>query len=165
MQWAEAKRLARRSVEVAWHAGKTLTAIKRHIPHGQWETWLEGEDISPRTARRLMQLATIQNGQIGRFESIDEALKSLPRPEPKTAQADYLSAMDRARRNWRAALDNATKGTREHDKVVQSVPDGPIGGIRWAANEADEKVFLELFERAYGEHLRNGTLKVITPKP
>ena len=40
-----------------------------------------------------MQLARFQNGQIGHFETVDAALKSLPKPEPKTA-ADVKPAAD-----------------------------------------------------------------------
>ena len=83
--WADAQGLARRSVEAAWRAGQALTKIKARLPHGTWQVWLKAEKLAPRTARRLMQLARVQNGQIGHFETVDAALKSLPKPEPKTA--------------------------------------------------------------------------------
>ena len=84
-RWCEAQGLARRSVEVAWQAGRALTEIKARLAHGQWQPWLEGEKIRPRTARQLMQLARVENGEICRFETVDAALRSLPKSEPKPA--------------------------------------------------------------------------------
>ena len=153
MQWSKAQGLARRSVEVAWHAGKTLAAVKAHLAHGQWLPWLEAEGIARRTANRLLLLATFEMGQLGPFQSVDEALKSLPKPAPKPASTstpfpvadDLKAAMGRCMANWRAAVENATEGTPEHDGIVQSVPDGLVSGLVWA-DKGDAAIIMRAYD-------------------
>ena len=81
--YAEVKKMGRMTVELAWTAGRALTDIKSRLGHGSWMDFLETEGISPSTALRLMRLAHIQIRQIGEFETIDSALKSLPQKVPK----------------------------------------------------------------------------------
>ena len=81
--YAEVTRLGRMTVELAWTAGSALTEIKNIKAHGSWMDFLEAEGISSSTALRLMKLARIQIPQIGEFETIDSALKSLPQKVPK----------------------------------------------------------------------------------
>ena len=131
-QWADAQGLARKSVERAWDAGKTLTAIKARLPHGRWLPWLKAEGVSSSSAHRLMQLTKIQISQIGKFQSVDEALRSLPKPAPKPTDAEYRAAIDRAVANWREALAEATEGTDEYHAIVQARPDGLVTGVTWA---------------------------------
>ena len=74
-----------------------------------------------------MQLARVQNGQIGHFETVDAALKSLPKPEPKTAAvkpaADPIvhSALDQEQSDDALA---AKLESELHDK------EGEIEGLR-----------------------------------
>ncbi len=81
--YAEVKKMGRMTVELAWTAGRALTEIKNLKAHGSWMDFLDAEGISSSTSHRLMKLALIQIPQIGEFETIDSALKSLPPKPPK----------------------------------------------------------------------------------
>ena len=81
--YSEVKKLGRMTVSLAWTAGSALTEIKNLKVHGSWMDFLEAEGISKGTSHRLMNLARIQIPQIGEFETIDSALKSLPPKLPK----------------------------------------------------------------------------------
>ena len=77
--WGEAKGYGHKAIEHAWQAGQALAEVKAKSPYGTWETWLKGEGLSWDTARRLMQLASIENPQLADFDSMTAALKSLPK--------------------------------------------------------------------------------------
>lgn len=79
--WAEARSLARRSVESAWHAGQLLGEIKARLPHGDWMQWLTDEGVSESTARRIRKLASLPRHTLSDFDSVSAALKALPAPE------------------------------------------------------------------------------------
>ncbi|MDE0077269.1 MAG: hypothetical protein OXO50_07105 [Caldilineaceae bacterium] len=51
----EFERLARRTVEEAWHAGDALTRIKEQLPHGAWTPALKERGIAVRSVRRFIQ--------------------------------------------------------------------------------------------------------------
>ena len=114
--WNRANFHARRAVEDAWQCGIALDEIKASLPHGAWHPWLESKDIPKRTAARFMQLTReIQIGQLGRFDSVDAALKSV----------------DKRR------IDESTKGAREAlrqdleqlrgSEPMPAVPSDPVG--------------------------------------
>ena len=76
--WTRAHHFARRAVKDAWHCGQALNEAKAALPHGAWYPWLESKNIAKRTAARWMELAReVEIGQIGRFESVEAALKSV----------------------------------------------------------------------------------------
>ena len=78
--------LQRRTLDTSWFCGKVLCKAKEDAGHGQWIPWLSARGISQSTAKRLMSLYTEypQIAQLGRFESVDAALKALaPKPQPK----------------------------------------------------------------------------------
>ena len=76
--WNRAQASARRFIEEAWQCGKALNETKASLPHGAWHPWLQSKGIKIRTATRFMELAReFQIGQLGRFESVDAALKSV----------------------------------------------------------------------------------------
>lgn len=76
------KSLGRRTVEAAWYAGTALAEIKASpsLPHGSWLPWLESEGVATNTAACLMKLATYEIYQLGKFGSVDAALKALSGP-------------------------------------------------------------------------------------
>ena len=79
--WHNFHQLARRTVEEAWHTGRCLNELKAGINHGDWLPWLKQAGIPERTAQRLMLIAEkYQIRQAVVFESVDEALKALPKP-------------------------------------------------------------------------------------
>ena len=121
--WEEAQRIARISVEFAWKSGRALTEIKARKAHGSWMDFLETEGISSSTALRLMKLARIQIRQIGEFETIAQALKSLPPklrkapPEPggpsreeiRDIEAEAISEGERVQREEEACRPAETE--------------------------------------------------------
>ena len=107
---------ARRAVEDAWQCGIALNETKDSLPHGAWLPWLESEDIPKRTATRFMQLARgIKIGHLGRYDSVDAALKSVDKRK----------------------IDESTKGAREAlrqdleqlrgSEPMPAVPSDPVG--------------------------------------
>ena len=79
--------LGRQTVEAAWCVGQALVEIKAKKQHGEWLPWLEQEGVSHDISVRLMKLSTIQIPQLAVFDSVDAALKSLPKPESKEKKA------------------------------------------------------------------------------
>ena len=83
--WAEAQGFGRKAVEQAWYAGKALIEVREDRGWGNFKGWLEVEGVSRDIAYRMIKLAerAPEMLQIATFSSVDEALKSLPAPEPK----------------------------------------------------------------------------------
>ena len=97
--WTRANHFARRAVEDAWRCGQALNEAKAALPHGAWHPWLESRAIARRTATRWMELAReIEIGQIGRFESVEAALKSVDkwRLDEYAARARFALEQDLA---------------------------------------------------------------------
>ena len=95
----------RKTLEEGWRTGEALIEVKRSMAHGEFTPWLESIGIAPRTARRLMELyrGFPENGQLGRFDSVDGALTALKNPE--AAEFDNaLEAVVSAGRDQLAAL-------------------------------------------------------------
>ena len=78
----------RRTVEDAWKLGNALQDVKQATFKGEWLPWLASIDMSHDTAKRMMKLAKEypQIVQIALFESVDSALKAIPKDEPKPPQ-------------------------------------------------------------------------------
>ena len=83
--WGEAQSFGRKTVEQAWCAGKALIEVRKDRGWGNFKGWLEVEGVSQDIAYRMIKLAerATDNLQIANFGSVDEALRSLPAPEPK----------------------------------------------------------------------------------
>ena len=79
---SESYRLARRSVIEAYYAGCLLRSVKADLEHGNFRQWLENNGIRARTAQHYMKLATFEIRKVCVFDSVDSALKSLPKPDP-----------------------------------------------------------------------------------
>ena len=116
--YAEVTRLGRMTVELAWTAGRALTDIKSRLGHGSWMDFLEAEGISKGTSHRLMNLARLQIPQIGEFETIDSALKSLPKkaqkkrdPEPEELSSEEVVEIE--------AETDRVRAERAEGEVVQ----------------------------------------------
>ena len=78
---SEARGFARRSVIEAYYAGKILASAKAELKHGNFRQWLENNGINRETARRFMRLADLEMTQIVSFDTMDAALKFLPKPQ------------------------------------------------------------------------------------
>ena len=115
-----------------------LLEAREIAEHGQWLQFLQHAGISERTAQRMLRLA-----RAGLKSDTASDLGGV------TATLNYLSAIDRAMDNWRAALAEATPGTGEHVEILQDRPDGLLSGIRWAGTRADDVVAIC---RAHGIH-------------
>ena len=111
---SEAYRLARRSVTEAYYAGKILVSVKAELKHGNFRQWLENNGINRETARRFMRLADLEMTQVVSFNSVDAALKSLPRPQ-------RAEISDPADVSTVETLSPAEKRMMEKDALVQQV--------------------------------------------
>ena len=84
-QFERFRTLARRTVREAWHAGKALSGVRDATEHGEWYPWLDESGISKRMAQRLIQLYSgHEMRQLDAFDSVDAALKALPKPQTRT---------------------------------------------------------------------------------
>ena len=107
--------LARRTVQKAWEIGNDLREAKDLLNHGEWMPWLEARGIHDRTAQRFMELrhGYPQIRQIVGFESVHEALKALPKPEPKPLPVTES--------NPKEGLTTAEKRLMERDEHVERI--------------------------------------------
>ena len=85
--WRKLQVCFRTTVVQAWRCGNALAQVKAAQPHGAWTPWLKANGIPARSARRLMQIAKLENGQLGQFDSVDAGLKFLQQPKPQLIQA------------------------------------------------------------------------------
>ena len=78
----------RRTLADAWDIGRGLRAIKNEMQHGEWLPFVASIGMSASTAKRFMGLGEgYQIAQLGRFASVDDALKALPPKRPKEEPA------------------------------------------------------------------------------
>ena len=81
-EYERLQELGRRTIEKAHHVGRLLAAVKSEVGHGGWGAGLKQRGVAERTASRLMRLATLEIGQIGRFGTVTQALESLANGVP-----------------------------------------------------------------------------------
>ena len=113
-----------------------LLEAREIASHGQWLRFLQHAGIPERTSQRMLRIARagLKSDTVSDLGGIRATL-------------DYLSAVDRAMENWRAALAKATEGTEKYDEILQDVPDGLYSGVRWAGDRMDDVMAIC---RAYG---------------
>ena len=76
-------------------AAKHSNEAKAALPYGAWYPWLESKNIAKRTAARWMVLAReVEISQIGRFESVEAALKSVDKRRLDEYAARARSALE-----------------------------------------------------------------------
>ena len=117
----EAIELARKvktttTLEAAWECGLVLRTVKELTPHGKLEPWLRTDfPYTPRTARKFMQLATMDWEQIVRSDSIRGVLASLPttRPHKPTRSAKEAETLIAELQDRLAALEAKTPSRRQ----------------------------------------------------
>ena len=54
-----------------------LVEIKARMPHGKWLPWLEAEGVQPRTAQRLLTIASEKYDKLSHLGTADSALKAI----------------------------------------------------------------------------------------
>ena len=96
LAFTEFRQLARRTIGQAWQCGQALSALKDVTEHGAWIPWLEANEISEPVVQRLMRLhrAYPETEEIKAFDSVDAALKAIPKPhkeEPEIRRAEGRS--------------------------------------------------------------------------
>ena len=82
----ESFRLARRSVIEAYYAGRLLQSVKSDLGHGNFHIWLKNNAINRETSRRFMRLADSEMTQVMSFDSVDAALKAIPKPQKEETE-------------------------------------------------------------------------------
>ena len=81
--YRQARRYAGLAVEEAWQTGAALAEVRESAEHGTFLPWLDTAGIPKSTAYRWMALAEgVHSSHVGSFDSIAEALKSLPKATP-----------------------------------------------------------------------------------
>ena len=88
--------LGRRTVEQAWKVGDHLVRAKLIVERGDWMAWIFAQGIGRDMALRFLKL---RNGhqitELRLFDSVNEALKALPEPEPTMPDAVDLAEKDK----------------------------------------------------------------------
>ncbi len=76
--WKSANRFFRNTIKEVWECGRALCEVKKELPHGKWGEWLKSAGIPTSTAHRWMKLSEQYDeiSQIGKFNSVDQALKA-----------------------------------------------------------------------------------------
>lgn len=84
---AKAEQCAYDAVQEAVKCGDALNAAKEKCPHGEWETWIEGNfHYSVRTAQQFMKLAKAQHAALlDDCKSVRQALIAVSEVEKKAA--------------------------------------------------------------------------------
>ena len=123
---SEARGFARRSVIEAYYGGKILASAKAELKHGNFRQWLENNGINRETARRFMKLADLKIANIVSSDTIDAALKSLPKPQkadnpdpPEVSTAETLTLAEN-RLMGRDALIQQAKEAEERANEVKA---------------------------------------------
>lgn len=114
LAFTEYGQFARRAVTKAWECGKLFTDLKEVMEHGEWIPWLEANKISRRTASHFMRLhhSYPQMGKVVAFESVDTAIKAIPRPpQPETDKTDEPKELT-AHEKWLVERDELLKENR-----------------------------------------------------
>ena len=115
---SEAYRFARRSVIEAYYAGRLLRSVKSDLEHGNFRQWLENNGIKPRTAQHFMKLAQLEIRKVCGFDSVDAALKSLPKPQ-KAENPDTGVSTGKT-------LSIAEKRIMERDALIQQAKEAEV---------------------------------------
>ena len=89
-----------------WHAGTALVEIKASRPRGSWLSWLASEGVAESTAYRLIELTKYKTSQLGKFDSVDAALKALSGPH-----VSHNSGENETARAWSRG-NPVTQGSR-----------------------------------------------------
>ena len=80
------RQVARTTLMEAWSAGRYLNALKGRLKHGEYTPWLKSAGIAESTALQYRRLADrYKQSQLGEFNIIDDAIKSLPGPDPASS--------------------------------------------------------------------------------
>ena len=184
----EFNRLARRSVQEAWVAGGMLQGVKAYLSHGEFRPWLESVGIAERTARRFMELhRKVEIGQLGRFASVQEALKSpadspseptserpahMPEHIRNMARPDLESELDVEETRHDAGIREALRSQWELGKLLteaqdrgMTLPEGISEAEATEARRLYKSVELDAIEDLSSDllgNLQGGVLKWIT---
>lgn len=125
LAWTEFRQLARRTVQEAWGCGRLLHDLKHTLDHGEWLPWLDDHQVPARTAQRLVRLYLAYPGGLeGEHTSIGDALRQLPKPEPKPepptggGPAEIEPKLSKEER-WLAERDKLVRENRELKEEVQ----------------------------------------------
>ena len=111
--------LKRRTVKQAWVVGTFFRAIKSELDHGDWFPWLEENGVEPRTAQRLIQLATYEIRELVAFDSIDAALKAISKPRKEKSENGVIDPEVIVEEK----LTSAEKRLLREDALVQQARD------------------------------------------
>ena len=110
LAFTEFRQLARRTIGQAWQCGQALSALKDATEHGAWIPWLEANEISEPIVQRLMRLhcAYPETEEIKAFDSVDAALKAIPKPQKEAGETDEPRPLT-AHEKWLVERDELMK--------------------------------------------------------
>ena len=119
LAFTEFRQFARRTVEQAWECGRLLTELKEVMEHGAWLPWLEKNEISWNIAKRLMRLhREYQIVQVALFDSVDAALKVIPKPQKEEEESDKPRPLT-AHGKWLVERDELVKENHQLKEELQ----------------------------------------------
>ena len=89
------------------------------MEHGAWIPWLEENEIPRRTASHFMRLhREYQMGKLVPFDSVDAALKAIPKPQKEEEESDEPRPLT-AHEKWLLERDELVKENRQLKVEIQ----------------------------------------------
>jgi len=136
------EQVSRHRVEVAWRWGEAIYNLREGLEHGDFLDYLHARGIAKSTAYRAIELfsAFPQISQIGKFATLTEARKAIPKPQKETGIEGAEEALPK--------LTAAEKRLMERDALVEQAKQAEE-----RAGEAEQKV---KEQAAIIEHYENG---------
>ena len=129
--------LRRRTLEESWDIGCGLVEEREDSSRGDWSMWLDDIGMTSSTAHRMMNLAKGygETSQLGKFLSVDAALKALPPkrpPEPKPTVPAPKTDQETVDDSWESEAQSAVEEVAHETQAQQEIADREIRDERLA---------------------------------
>ena len=115
----------------AWlKCGRVLLEARRVAQRGEWGAFLQHAGVPLRTGQSMVRIA----GYVGESAVKHEIISRLG----VRGTLDFLTAVDHAMENWRAARDAVEHGSELHRELIQSPPDSLWAVLAWVDTGRDK---------------------------
>ena len=114
----------------AWlRCARVMLQAREIAEHGEWGRFLVHAGVPPRTARNMLRIADYAGGCPVKTETVSVL--------GVRGTLDFLTAVDHAMVNWRAARNAVKPGSELHRELIQSLPDSLYAVFAWVDSDRD----------------------------
>ena len=124
-----AGKLYGRTMQSWLECARVLQEAREVAQHGEWGGFLQHAGVPERTARNMIRVAGY-----GSDSQKAETVAGLG----VRGTLDFLTAVDHAMENWRAARDAVEPGGELHRELIQSPPDSLWAAFAWVDSDRDK---------------------------